>query len=237
MSFSHIQGSVATGSGVVTSMTLTLGSNPTPGNCVCIGFSTAVAVTLLTVKDSNNNNYTVSSGSPSTFDASAGQSWLAYLLNAPANATSTINLSWTTNSVSPSAWGDEFSYTGTLAFDKDAKATAGPGTTVNTPTIIPSNSGELLYAVAGVAQNVTAPTAGSTLGVWTGAAGGINRGDMAEYDLNSTNTSTAVEFTQAPTGTWSVMVMALKTSSVLAWIDFGETEKPYLEHTEIVSYE
>ena len=60
--------------------------------------------------------------------------------------------------------------------------------------------------------DISAPTAGATLGSWTGAGGAITAGNMSEYDLNA-NGTTGVQFTSSPT-TWAAMAMAFYTSSV-----------------------
>jgi hypothetical protein len=208
----HVQGAVGTNAGSVTTFTVVLPVNPTQGNLVCVGatFQSASNISGLTVKDGNNNSYTVTPGSPSANIAGTGYTYLAYLLSAPANADKTLTLSWTTASTGPRAWADEFSLGGrTASFDKDAAATApsGTGTTINTPSITPTGSGELLFACAAAEQTITAPASGATLGVWTGSGGAITVGNMAEYDL-SASAATAVQFTQSPAGGWSVMAMA-----------------------------
>jgi hypothetical protein len=215
MSFTHVQGKVAAtaGSGSPTTLAVVLNAAPTAGNLVCVAFCPGVSVTGLTVKDANNNSYTVTPLSPSTFQTGCGQVWLAYLLSAPANASATINLSWTTTAQTAPAWVDEFSFTGgSAAFDLDvANNTGVAGTTINTPSITPAGAGELLFAGAAAGGTISAPVAGgaSTNGVWTGAAGAITSGDMAEYRLSSSSGATAVNYTQS-SGAWSGMAMALK---------------------------
>lgn len=206
MGFTHIQGISNNGIGVTT-LALTLGSNPTAGNIVCVGFCPGAAVTAFTCKDSNNNSYTVTPNSPSTNISGAGQVWLAYLLSAPANATKSLTLAWTTTA-GVAAWADEFHVSGgTAAFDKDiAAGTSTAGTTINTPSISPTGAGELLFAAASAGGSISAPASGATLGVWTGSGGAITTGDMAEYDL-SAGSATAVQFTQS-SGGWSAMAMA-----------------------------
>jgi hypothetical protein len=118
--------------------------------------------------------------------------------------TATINSPGTTVNV----WADEFVVSGgTASFDKDAAASSSTaGTTINTPSITPTNSGSLLYSCAAAGGTISAPSAGGTLGSWTGAAGAITNGDMSEYDL-SASSATAVDYTQS-SGTWSAMAMA-----------------------------
>jgi hypothetical protein len=165
----------------------------------------------MTVKDGNSNSYTVTPDSPSTYEGTAGQVWLFYLLSAPANASATITASWTT-SVSCAIFASEFSYSGTASYDIDAAAYTGTaGTTINTPSITGAGSGELLYSAAAAGGNVSAPTAGNTLGGWTGAGINATSGDAAEYILSSSGSSTAVDYTQS-SGTWSAMAMAIKVA-------------------------
>ena len=190
-----------------TSQNLVLSAAPTTGNTVTVEACPSVAVTSLTVKDSNNNSYTVTTNSPSTVQSGAGQCWSAYLLSAPANASATITASWTTTATTP-MFADEFSCSGcTIAFDKDAKANSSvAGTTINTPSITPTNSSELLYA--GAAAGGTISAVGSP---WTQNADIVRNGDWAEYDLSATG-ATSVNFTQS-SGTWSAMAMAFTVTA------------------------
>lgn len=205
MAFSQVQGAAGSAS-ATTSMTITLTSNPTLGDLVCVAVTPAVAVTAMTCKDSNNNSYTATPSSPSTIETGAGQVWLFYLLSAPSNATKTLTVAWTTSS-DAGGWADEFSYgTQTCTFDKDASGVGTTGTTINLPSITPTNSGSLLYAAAAAGGTISAPTANATLGSWTGSGGAITDGDMAEYDLNASG-ATAVQFTQT-SGNWSALAMA-----------------------------
>lgn len=164
-------------------------------------------MTALTLKDSNNNSYTITPHSPSAIQTGAGQTWLAYLLSAPANATSALTASWTTTATT-ALFADEFSVSGgTATFDTDIAASSGvAGTAINTPTITPAGAGELLFA--GSAAGGTISTANSP---WTQTAGVVRNGDWAEYDL-SAGSATAVNFTQT-SGKWSAMAMAFLISS------------------------
>jgi hypothetical protein len=209
MSFTHVQGKVISQFvSSVTTLSLVLSSAPTTGNLVCVGFlAQAQNVSALTVKDSNNNSYTVTPNSPAT-QSSCGAAFTAYLLSAPSNASATITATWTTAS-NAAIWADEFSYTGGSAvFDKDLAGTGTTGTTINTPVLVPAGAGELGY-VQGLAQgSISAPAAGATLGSWTGSAGAITNGNMAEYALNL-SASTAADFTQS-SGAWAAMGMLIK---------------------------
>lgn len=210
--FTHTRGISAQGS-TGTTVSVTLGAAPATGSTVIVCVATSAAVTALTVKDGAGtpNNYTVSAGSPSTFESGAGQVWLAYLLNAPATANATVTATWTTSVGGPQMWADVFAPTGGApTFDKDAKTTTNPtaGTTINLPSITPTASGELLYGCAAAGGTISAPAANGTLSGWTGSGGAISGGDMAEYQLNSSASPTTVAFTQS-SGNWSAMSLAL----------------------------
>jgi hypothetical protein len=74
-----------------TTVTVTLGENPTPGNLVCIGVITAGGtIANLSIQDANGNDY--SNSSPVTTDNF--QVWVASLI-APANADKIITANWT----------------------------------------------------------------------------------------------------------------------------------------------
>lgn len=197
--FSHLRGNVtAVASG--TSGTVTLSGAPKTGSLVIVGVQVNTTnITGLSVKDSNNNVYTITPNSQ-------GQAWIAYLLSAPANATATINLTWTTTT-SLDVWSDEFLCSGPCLFDQDAYSAGGPASTINTPSITPQNGNSLLYACATSKSNITAPVARAILGVWTGAAGAITAGNMSEYVLSATS-ATAVQFTQDSSVGWECIEAA-----------------------------
>lgn len=215
--FSHVQGAV--GTGTTTSLTITLGAAPKAGNLVCIGLTSGVGISVITVVDGNGNAYIQTPNSPSTAFGSSGQTALFYLLSAPSNASATITVTWVTTA-SVHVWADEFSVSGGVPiFDKDVVGfgapPAAPIANVNTPVISPTYSGSLLYAVASVSQTVTAPAANATLGVWTGSGGAITAGDMAEYDLNA-NGPTAVNFNTNAITNWASMAMSFYIAASLS---------------------
>lgn len=207
MGFTFVQKKQAnnapTGSPANISVVLT--SAPTAGDIVCValgqGAATSGAV-LNTVKDSNNNSYTITPNSPSTFQSGAGQIWLAYLLSAPANASATITFNVSgLNTISCDMWAVEFSVSGgTVAFDKDAKANSATGTTINTPSITPAGSGQLAYAAA--SSGGTVSSAGTPWTIGTIAASG----DADEYDL-SISAATSVNWPETGGSGWSAMAM------------------------------
>jgi hypothetical protein len=211
MGFSHVQGQKADATSSVTALQIVLGSNPTPGNLVCVGVEIAGSNAGLSIKDANNNTYQLTPNSPASCGSATVS--LAYLLSAPANASATINISWTNAAAYDSAWADEFSPSGGAAvFDKDAVQSNGTasGYTINLPSITPSGSNELLYGTAAPDHSITAPAAGATLGAWTGAAGGIDSstGCTSEYCL-SASSATAADYTDNTSGdSYCAMAMA-----------------------------
>ena len=219
--FWHVQGNCAkdsAGNGTATSESVVLPAVPTQGNTVAVALPLAGASGLpisISVKDGNSNSYTVTPNSPATYSTYEGQ-WMAYLLNAPANASATINATWT-NGAYAGICADEFAASGSVTFDKDAAKSSGAasGTTANLPSLTPTySSGELLYSGVDPGADVTAPAAGAALGSWTGAAGGIipSYGMAAEYDLSATS-ATAVDYTVNTSGSaYAAMSVAFYAS-------------------------
>src|ERR1700684_3657987 len=83
-----------TGTAFATTLVLTLPNNPTLGNTVCLGFfwypGGAGSVAITSILDASGNAYTVTPNSPET--ANPGPSFLAYLTNAPSNASKVITV-------------------------------------------------------------------------------------------------------------------------------------------------
>lgn len=208
MAFSHVQGGhVARTNQPVT---IPLPVNPTKGNLVCIAgiASGAGAIGTITVQDTNNNIYTLSPSTP-YLPPSGGNIIMAYLLSAPANATNSIVVSWTGAPTNFLGYAEEFSVdVGSILLDTDAAIeTAQSGFSIVSPSITPTHGSEMFYAFGDPFDLVTAPAAGASLGVWTGAAGGIDpNGYDAEYSLNQ-STSTAVNFTCSTSGDVSAAMM------------------------------
>ncbi len=212
MAFGHVQGTAVSSTTGATTVTLTLAAAPTRGNLVVAVLQIEpTSITGFGIKDGNSNAYTLTPKSPFTTTTPGISQFFAYLSPAPANATAAVTASWTGTSSFYAFWLEEFSVPlGQMAiFDNDVTANNTTGATaVNTPTVTPSGiQGELLYAAVAPNGVVSAPAAGGTAGVWTGAAGGIVGGNMAEYDLTAT-AAQAVNFTQAPSAAWNGMGMA-----------------------------
>jgi hypothetical protein len=227
MAWTHIQSLGATTGAAVTTLGITMTTTPVVGNLVCFGIiitcTTGVSSNLL-VQDSNGNNYTISPNSPAPQitqsggaggGGTTGSTYAAYLV-APANASATITATWTngtTNGVQ--IFVDEFhSSLPGITFDTDAENSNATGaTTQNSPTITPNHgAGELFWSISGSTNAYSAPTAGATIGVWTGSAAGIQNGDMSEYVLSGAATATNVDYTQPAVYGWAGMVMAFYNS-------------------------
>jgi hypothetical protein len=227
MAWTHIQSGTTFTHSAVATLSITLGTTPVAGNLVCVGViitcSTGLSSNLL-VQDGNGNTYTISPNSPAgqvTQSGGAGgggqtgQTYSCYLV-APANATATITATWTNSATTGvQIFVDEFhSPPAGITFDTDAANSNATGAINQTsPTITPNHgAGELLWSVSGSTNTYTAPTAGGTLGGWTGNGGGITDGDMAEYILSGAAGATNVAYTQPAVYGWSDMVMAFYTS-------------------------
>jgi hypothetical protein len=227
MAWTHIQSLGATTAAAVSTFGITLGAAPTVGNLVCFGIivtcNTGVS-SALTIQDSNGNTYTLSPSSPAAQvtqtggaggGGMTGSTYAAYLV-APANASAVINATWTNGTTSGvQIFVDEFhSSLPGITFDTDgADANATGAINQTTPTVtVNHGAGELLWSISGSTNTYTAPTAGGTLGVWTGNGGGIQNGDIAEYDLSGPAGTTGVAYTQPAVYGWSGMVMAFYNS-------------------------
>jgi hypothetical protein len=213
--FAHVQGTV---SGVVssgTTMSVTLSAAPTLGDMVCVGmvFQGATLPTTCTVVDANGNVYTVTPNSPSSAQfSSAGAVFLAYLLEAPINASATITATFNQTIAAGTIRAEEFSlssgYSATL--DTDIVGSGTTGTAINSPSITPASATELLYSCAVPGHSIT-----SANSPWTQDAAGIDaNGCDGEYILSSASGATAVNYTVNISGPWGAMVMAIAAVTV-----------------------
>ena len=187
--------------------TVVLPLNPTAGNTVLVGFianNGGTTPVLVSVKDANNNSYTVAPHSPSTYDSGAGNAYCAYLLSAPANADKTITVTMDAVNVVIATWVAEFHLaSGSASFDNDAIG-SGTGTAVGAPTIPVAQSDDLLFGVVAYASSIL--TADSP---FTGVSG-IRFGCYSEYDL-SANAGTPIAFTgDSGAAAWRSAGMSIK---------------------------
>lgn len=200
--FTHRAGQAAFSSNATSasSITVTLAANPTTSDLVTCFWGVYSSVTSFVVKDSAGtpNSYAVTAASPHT-GTSGFFFYTSYLLVAPSTATKTITASWTGATGFQIGICDEVvdSSPGHQTFDKEAFEGAGTasGTTINSPSLTPAVSNEFIFAAAIPNDSISAPTAGATLGVWTGSyLDSSGSGIGSEYDL-SASTLTAVQFT------------------------------------------
>ena len=185
------------GSGSVsgTKVTGSLSAKPTAGNLVvvCIHYShssSTVAPTLLSVKDSAGNLYTLVPDATADGTSYAGHNsidYLAYLLNAPSTATASITATFDSSPTSGDVYGVEFKPTDPANF---VTANGAVGTTSN--------------SVTGV--SITAPLGSLLISFldYTGAAspwvdaGANSYPTDAEYILSSTLSTTDVKWNPGP---------------------------------------
>lgn len=184
--FQWVQNAITalTGSGVTT-ISITLASNPVQGDIVLVGLGLVAggSISNLTLKDSNNNVYTLAL----THIASPESVSLFYLI-APANASNVITATWTTSSRA-TLIADEFTVIGgSTGFDKAVFSTGS-----SSPTSLTLNNGvskiELAYAVC-LALNLTVTTGNVADPFVTSAVEFIM---TAAYNLN--NSTGAASFT------------------------------------------
>jgi len=210
MGFAHPQATAKnTANGASTTLTATLANNPAAGDLVCVGFlwfnGTGGTPASLTIVDSNGNAYTKSPHSPSGVNAlNVGQAYTFYLNNAPANASKSIIATYT----DPGAGGavelivDDFPVSGgTSAFDMDVAGNSTvAGTTINTPTVTRTGTGELLYCYASPQSAVT-----SVDSPWT--QGGIGTDATASGYILSASADTPLNMS-CVSGEWDSMGMS-----------------------------
>jgi hypothetical protein len=182
---------------------------PNPGDLFCLaGY---IGAGLISIQDSNGNNYTPSVHSPVPLGPGQGQNILAYLI-APANPHELVTVFWTDPNTFSTLFLAEFSFTcPAVAYDKDAvqQVTPADGTHVSSPTIAPSMRDSLLFAMCNPPIiSVVAPTTGSSAGPWTGLDIDPSTFIGTEYDLDASE-PTAVNFTlNSSNGDYVAMAMA-----------------------------
>lgn len=202
--FTHVTGQGVScsfaGSGTTT-YSCALPNNPALGDVVTASFCTfnnnLTTVPGIVAIDSNLNSYVISPNSPVGGlvggTSSGGFCFDFYLLNAPSNASKTVNITLTLISGGFGAFFlDEFSVSpGPAVFDGDIPGTSSTAAAVCiVPTVPITGTKDLLYASVTTTNRTTG--AGSP---WTGNAGGVASNSwFAEYEANAT-TGTAVNFT------------------------------------------
>jgi hypothetical protein len=206
----HLQGtSVTEGSyGVTyTNCSMSLPLTPQVGDLVEVSGNFIYSGTPLSsfvVQDTSGNSYTPTTSTPLSAVVDGDNiiigKWYFIVGVSPAPSQS-INIGWTNGADSAACYADEYGISGaSFSFDKDSagSTTTCSGTSAQTPSITPTHAGSLITGDADDPDNAfSAPSAGSTLGSWTGVAGAsdlIYTGGDAEYDLSATG-PTAVNYT------------------------------------------
>jgi hypothetical protein len=211
MGFIHAQpsvdGSVGTGA---TSLTLTLGSLPSPGDLTIVAFmlyDLSALPTLVSVKDANGHAYTLTPLSPLSV-ATLGAFYIAYLIQPASNNSAAVTITFSpalsSNGV-VAGFIDDFSVAGGFArFDRDATATATSSGTTTGPTITPNNPNSLLYTYGAPATHytgVSSPWVSNTIGE------GAN-GDWAAWILSDSSAQTSQFAISGSSELWGNIVAA-----------------------------
>jgi hypothetical protein len=184
----------------VTTNTATLPNNPGAGHLVlvCVAINDAGAHTPITIKDGDNNSYTLTTSSPYVVNQSGNVYNLVagYLQNAPAPVSNSkaITATWTTAVAGSAIWAVEFQGAATTsAFESDSTSqTATASTTISAPSITTTNNGDVLLNCIG--------GSGGSLAVgspWTEINSGYYNGQAgASYFVQSTAGAQAANYTQ-----------------------------------------
>jgi hypothetical protein len=197
---------------VSTSLNVVLTNNPADTDLVCFGGqyynASGTPPGTFTVADANSKTYTKSTNAPSSAQASAAGFAYSFYLNNASGASKTITATFSSpgSSGSVEIFADDFTVSGgTSAYDQDTAGSGVSGTTINTPTVVRSGSGELLWGIATVANLIF-----SVNSPWTqGAIGG--HGNATGYIL-SASADTAFNMTQG-SAQWDSIGMAFTFSA------------------------
>jgi hypothetical protein len=158
------------------------------------------------VKDGSNNSYTMTPNSPNIVNPTQTVTYIFYLI-APANAHKSVTVSFTSGATCIEVWLAEFSGAATsnvLEADYPGGSTLS-GSTINTPTLTPSNDGDLLWVQAATAENIT-----SAGGSWTGVLS-IQNGDYCEYYIQGSHANVQANFPQN-SAVWNSIGAAFKAA-------------------------
>lgn len=163
--WTYVEGTTAPGKcSSAASCSIVLPAAPATGQTVWVAFgmyNNGSGATLSSVKDCNNNSYTLTTQSPSPLVANAGQGWLAYLLSAPSNACATITVTFTGTIAQIGIPGADVAQVAsgyTPTFDHDAiNAGTETGTAINTPTFTPAVAQEFVETEVEPVSAITSP--------------------------------------------------------------------------------
>ena len=169
--------------------------------------------TLTSVIMGTSTSLTLTPKSPEAANSAAGAGavYIAYLLSAPQNASSTITATFGKgHGEFMNAFCDDFAHnSGTVAFDSDAIA-SGSGTTINTPSIPVTGSTDLLYSVGGGNGGIT-----GIGGSWQLGGGGISADASASAFIGNATSTTAVSMSNS-SGVWDAIGASFKFTAAAA---------------------
>jgi hypothetical protein len=203
---SFVQKCLSTGSGPTSACTLA--GAVTAGHLITAGVvADSGPVTLNSVQDQAGNAYTILG--PCT--NGSGEAWVAYRANVPGTGASTtvITATFSASTIGHSIWVRDFggiATTSPVDVSATASCTGTAGTVINLPTLTPTITGDLLYAVTYDAGAVTA-----TGGSWAATDSNIQNGEADEYILTGTTSATAVNWATSA-GAWAAVEVAFKTA-------------------------
>jgi hypothetical protein len=212
---SFVQKCLSTGSGTTSACTMT--GAVTAGDFISVGVAAdSGPVTLNSVQDQAGNAYTILG--PCT--NGSGEAWVAYRANVPGTGASTtvLTATFSASTIGHSIWAREFggiATTSPVDVSATTSCTGTAGTVINLPTLTPTITGDLLYAVTYDAGAVSA-----TGGGWAAADSNIQNGEADEYILTGTTSATAVNWATSA-GAWAAVEVAFKTAVSTVGPQFG----------------
>ena len=208
----------------VSSFTISLPNNPTPGNFVvaAVAFGNNSSITASSVKDTAATPNTYTATAAGTFTANAQSTGIWFLPNTPASATKSV--AWTfTGSVFGDFFLGEFSGAATSSPQDVTAVTAAIASSTHyiTPSITTVTNGDLIVCAA--ASNGDVGTVGGT---GTGATGnGVNapftgfsnvgstNGGGGEYLIQATAAARPLDFSLSAAGTGAGAIAAFKAAA------------------------
>jgi hypothetical protein len=211
MAITRVSGQSVAGTANATSCTLSLTSNPTPGNLVVVGVCTgAQSVTISSCADTAGtpNAYTPTPLSPAS-NAAAANAYIFYLKNTPASAVKSVKAT-ASSSTAIAMWLVEIAGADTTAplHIEAIYASTTSQTNMNNPSITTTINGCYIFGVSSVEQTTTAINSPFAK-VGTTFPWGDGAGDF----IQSTAGAQALNFTMSPAGRWVSVLAAFKPAS------------------------
>jgi hypothetical protein len=220
MAFTYVNGNSISASSTPTVTVTVTGAVPVQGDLLIASAmviqNSGTFPATLSVKDSNGNAYTLSPSSPATGGATNKVMYMAYLV-APSSVTTAVTFTFSTSISTAYCCVEHFSPNGgVVAFDKDSAAANQSGTTINGPSLTPSQSGELLYTFAYSSQLPTAAGSG-----WSNTNNTRSGIVFDEYMASSGSTATTPGSLSGVSSGWYAMMLAFSlgaaTPKVVSW--------------------